>query len=53
VAIRRACFFFAAWIVALMLLPAQWVAVAALVWAIVVTPGVIEIHRQFQHEPDP
>ena len=53
VAIRRACFFFAAWIVALILLPVQWVAVAALVWAIVVTPGVIEIHRQFQHEPDP
>ncbi len=52
VAIRRAYVFVAAWIVALLLFPAQWVAVAALVWAIVVTPGVIEIHRQFQNEPD-
>jgi len=48
-AIRRACIFLAAWL----LLPAQWVAVAALVWVIAVTPGVIEIHRQFQNEPDP
>lgn len=52
-AIRRAYIFLAAWIVALLLFPAQWVAVAALVWVIVVTPGVIEIHRQFQNEPDP
>jgi hypothetical protein len=52
-AIRRAFAFFAAWIVALVLFPAQWVAVAALVWAVIVTPGMIEIHRQFQHEPDP
>lgn len=52
-AMRRAYVFVAAWIVALLLLPAQWVAVAALVWVIAVTPGVIEIHRQFQNEPDP
>ena len=52
-AIRRAYIFLAAWIVALLLFPAQWVAVAALVWVIAVTPGVIEIHRQFQNEPDP
>ena len=53
VAIRRAYVFVAAWIVALLLFPAGWVAVAALVWVIAVTPGVIEIHRQFQNEPDP
>ena len=52
-AIRRAYIFLAAWILALLLFPAQWVAVAALVWVIAVTPGVIEIHRQFQNEPDP
>jgi hypothetical protein len=52
-AIRRAYIFLAAWIVALLLLPVQWVAVAALVWVIVVTPGIIEIYRQFQFEPDP
>jgi hypothetical protein len=53
VVIRRAYIFLAAWIVALLLLPVQWVAVAALVWVIVVTPGIIEIYRQFQFEPDP
>ena len=52
-AIRRAYIFLAAWILALLLFPAQWVAVAALVWVIAATPGIIEIHRQFQNEPDP
>ena len=52
-AIRRAYIFLAAWILALRLFPAQGVAVAAVVWGIAVTPGVIEIHRQFQNEPDP
>ena len=41
------------WIVALLLLPLKWVAIAALVWIVAATPGIIEIHRQFQFEPDP
>ena len=52
-AMRRTYVFLAAWIVALVLLPLTWVAVAALVWIVVATPGIIEIHRQFQFEPDP
>ena len=51
-AMRRAYLFLSAWILALALLPVLWVAVAVLAWVIVVTPGLIEIHRQFQNEPD-
>ena len=52
-AMRRTYVFFAAWIVALLLLPLTSVGIAALVWMVAVTPGIIEIHRQFQFEPDP
>ena len=50
---RRTYVFFALWIVALLLLPLKWVGVAALIWLLAATPGLIEIHRQFQFEPDP
>ncbi len=49
---RRVYGFLAVWAVALVSLPAQWVAGAALVWVAVLTPGIIAIHRQFQNEPD-
>ena len=52
-AMRRTYIFLAAWIVALLLLPLTSVGIAALVWMVAVTPGIIEIHRQFQFEPDP
>ncbi len=45
--------FLALWVVLLVLLPIAWVGVLALVWLAVLTPGLIEIHRQFQNEPDP
>lgn len=45
--------FIALWILALVLLPATWVGLAALAWVLVLTPGMIEIHRQFQHVSDP
>ena len=44
--------FLALWVVALIVLPVSWVAIAAVTWALVLTPGLIEIHRQFQNEPD-
>ena len=44
--------FLALWIMMLVFLPLSWVGVAALAWAIAFTPGLIEIHRQFQNEPD-
>lgn len=44
--------FLALWAAMLIFLPLSWVGVAALSWAIAFTPGLIEIHRQFQNEPD-
>ena len=44
--------FLGLWIIMLIFLPLSWVGIAALSWAIAFTPGLIEIHRQFQNEPD-
>jgi hypothetical protein len=49
---RRVYGFLAAWLAALVLLPVAWVAVLAAVWLVILTPGLIAIHRQFQNEPD-
>ena len=51
-AMRRAYIFIAIWMIALVALPSVWVGVAALAWLAGFTPGLIEIHRQFQNEPD-
>ena len=51
-AMRRVYLFLGAWILALLVLPASWVGIAALIWMVALTPGLIEIHRQFQNEPD-
>jgi hypothetical protein len=51
-AIRRAYLFLSAWVVALVFLPFTWVAVSALLYAAALTPGLIEIHRQFQNKSD-
>jgi hypothetical protein len=51
-AIRRAYVFLGAWALALAFLPLTWVAAAGLLYAIALTPGLIEIHRQFQNKPD-
>ncbi len=52
-AMRRVYVFVALWLLALVLLPLMWVGIAALIWIAVLTPGLVEIHRQFQNEPDP
>lgn len=52
-AMRRAYVFLGAWLLAFVLLPFAWVAIAFVAWAVAVTPGLLEIHRQFQNEPDP
>ncbi len=52
-AMRRIYIFVAAWIAALVALPVAWVGAAFLLWLIALTPGLLEIHRQFQNEPDP
>ena len=52
-AMRRVYIFVALWLLALVLLPIVWVAAALVLWLILLTPGLIEIHRQFQNEPDP
>ena len=44
--------FLALWAILLVFLPLSWVGFAALAWAIAYTPGLIEIHRQFQNEPE-
>ena len=50
-AMRRWYYFAGAWLLALVLLPFHWVAIAFVCWIIAVVPGLIEIHRQFQNEP--
>jgi hypothetical protein len=49
----RVYWFIAAWFVALLLLPIKWVGVAFLLWCVVLIPGLVEFHRQMQHELDP
>jgi len=44
--------FLVAWLLALIILPFSWVAIAALVWLVIITPGVLEIQGQFQTEKD-
>lgn len=51
-AVRRALWFAGAWLAAALLLPLAWVGIAATVWLVLMIPGLIEIHRQFQNEPD-
>jgi hypothetical protein len=36
----------------LVTLPTAWVLAAAGIWMLALTPGLIEIHKQFQNEPD-
>ena len=49
---RRVYGFVAIWIAVFALLPIGWAAAAAAAWLAIMTPGIIEIHRQFQNEPD-
>ena len=49
---RRVYGFVALWLILLVVLPIGWTALAALAWVALLTPGLIEIHRQFQNEPD-
>ena len=45
--------FLTIWILACLLFPIVWVGAAFATWIAVLTPGLIEIHRQFQNIPDP
>jgi len=51
-AMYRLLAFMVAWVLALVLLPFKWVGIAALVWLVIITPGVLEITGQFQTEKD-
>lgn len=44
--------FVALWLFALLILPVGWFGVAVAVYLLAIVPGMIEIHRQFQNEPD-
>ena len=48
----RVYVFVARWLLLLLVLPLKWFGMALAMWLVVLTPGLIEIHRQFQHEPD-
>ena len=52
-AMRRWYAVLALWLLALVALPVTWVALATVAWLAAMVPGLIEIHRQFQNEPDP
>ncbi len=45
--------FLAFWLVLFIVLPIGWFGLAVLAWFAILTPGMIEIHHQFQNEPDP
>ena len=49
---RRMAVFAGAWVAAFALLPAVWVALGLAAWAAVALPGVVALHRQFQHIPN-
>ncbi|MGI9325093.1 MAG: hypothetical protein ACR2PZ_07730 [Pseudomonadales bacterium] len=51
-AMQRWNYFLCGWLVALVALPLSWVAIGLLIWIVALTPGIIEIHRQFQNEPE-
>jgi hypothetical protein len=50
---RRVFGFVALWLVLLLILPLKWFGIALLAWLVVLTAGLIEIHRQFQNESEP
>jgi hypothetical protein len=49
----RVYWFIGAWFVALLLLPIMWVAIAFLLWCVIIIPGLVEFHQQMQHESEP
>ena len=49
----RVYMFIAFWASLFLLLPITWFGLSFLTWFLAYTPGLIEIHRQFQNEPDP
>jgi hypothetical protein len=51
-AMRRVWIFVGAWILALLAFPPVWVGLAAIGWMLALIPGLLEIHRQFQTDPD-
>lgn len=40
------------WLVAAAVLPRRWMAAAVAFYAAVVGPGIVELYREFQHEPE-
>lgn len=50
---RRVYGFLALWVLLLIVLPVGWFALAVVLWLTALMPGLIEIHRQFQNEPEP
>lgn len=49
---RRVALFLGGWVAAFALLPTAWVAGALGVWALILGAGLVEVNRQFQHEPE-
>ena len=50
---QRVYGFVVLWVLALLFLPVVWVVGLAGLWVLIMLPGCIEIHRQFQNDPDP
>jgi len=49
---RRVWGFVGIWLMLLVILPIGWVVAGAGLWFAMLIPGLIEIHKQFQNEPD-
>ncbi len=50
-ALRNLALFVGGWVAAFALLPVMWALAAFAVWALAVTPGIVDMHRQFQSVP--
>jgi hypothetical protein len=51
-AIAKVPVFLGAWAAAFVFLPAAWVLAALAGWAALITPGIVEMHREFQSVPE-
>jgi hypothetical protein len=51
-AMRRVWIFVGLWLASLIVFPVQYVCIAFAAWLILLIPGMVEIHRQFQNEAE-
>ncbi len=51
-ALRNLALFVVGWLAAFVFLPTSWVLLALAAWSLMVTPGIVTLHREFQSVPE-